>query len=282
MVDPQAGQVGLTGSGPANPDMTTMQGAEVVDVSGGEASLQGQSAEQASLDQLQGMSQEEYDRLHQAGSASLQGRPEAKAGVASLDGRAEAQVGDSKLEGRPEYLDQAGEASLDGADKAIKKQTLLQSAQEKMRQRRAQADLEGHEHIDQDVALQGRQLADAGSVLLAGQPLQGPSQAQLLAEQSVPRLQGQSLLEGKLAKADQITLKNRLAQSSQVQLNGENTPEKSDKSLSEVVPKAPAAESDKLSSRLASRLAKKMSKIREQTADITEEREALQYRNTDD
>ncbi len=282
MVDTQAGQASLKGSGAAKPDMATMQGAEVVDVLGGKASLQGQSPEQASFDQLQGMSQEEYDRLYQAGSASLQGRPEAKAGVASLEGSEEGRVGNSELEGRPEYLDQVGKASLDGVEKAPEKRTLLQSAQEKMRQRRAQTDLEGHAHIGQKVALRGREFGGIGSVLLADQALQGPGQAQLLAEQSVRRLQGKPLLEGKLAKADQITLKNRLSQSSQVQFDGGKIPTITDKNASKGAKNAAVPASDKLSSRFASRLEKKMAKIREQSADIVKERESLRYRNTDD
>ncbi len=282
VVDTQAGQASLKGSGAAKPDMATMQGAEVVDVLGGKASLQGQSPEQASFDQLQGMSQEEYDRLYQAGSASLQGRPEAKAGVASLEGSEEGRVGNSELEGRPEYLDQVGKASLDGVEKAPEKRTLLQSAQEKMRQRRAQTDLEGHAHIGQKVALRGREFGGIGSVLLADQALQGPGQAQLLAEQSVRRLQGKPLLEGKLAKADQITLKNRLSQSSQVQFDGGKIPTITDKNASKGAKNAAVPASDKLSSRFASRLEKKMAKIREQSADIVKERESLRYRNTDD
>jgi len=296
-VDPEAGYASLEGSGPRGPGSASLQGDESGDPQAGQASLQGGAEREASQDQLQGMSQEEWDKLHQAGHASLEGSDEAQAGNASLaggdeaqaghaslQGSAQAQAGNSSLEGRPDYMDRAGQASMQSAEPKTRQQVLME-AKEKMRRHKADANLQGSEYVEQNVALQGKEAKDpkVGQATLEGRGQQGPDQAQLKAEEHVERLQGQAILEGKLDTQDQVKLKGKLEKSiSRVQLDGKKAP----KPVTKKAPEAPApvaqAEPEKPKSRLASRLAQKMSKIREQSADITKESVELQHRNADD
>ncbi|HCH25557.1 MAG TPA: hypothetical protein DE179_14805 [Oceanospirillaceae bacterium] len=282
VVDPQAGEASLQGNAPREAGMASLQGDETAAPQAGEASLQGAAEGQASQDQLQGMSQEEWDRLHQAGNASLEGDKEAQAGQASLQGGAEKQAGNSMLQGEPEDI---GRSAQMQANEPKTRQQILMEAKEKMRRHRANANLQGRDCVEQNVALQGIEHAAAtmGQASLEGRADRGPDQAQLKAEESVERLQGQAILEGKLDSQDQVKLKGKLAKSiSKVQLDGIKPVVATTNKLSaEPSPDAkPAAE--KPTSRLASRLAQKMSKIREQSADISKESEELQHRNADD
>jgi len=284
VADPQAGEASLQGNAPREAGMASLQGDETAAPQAGEASLQGAAEGQASQDQLQGMSQEEWDRLHQAGNASLEGGKEAQAGQASLQGSAEKQAGNSMLQGAPEDIGHSAQAQMQPNEPKTRQQILME-AKEKMRRHRANANLQGRDRVEQNVALQGKEYAAAtmGQASLEGRADKGPDQAQLKAEESVERLQGQAILEGKLDSQDQVKLKGKLAKSiSKVQLDGIKPVVATTNKLSaEPSPDAkPAAE--KPTSRLASRLAQKMSKIREQSADISKESEELQHRNADD
>jgi hypothetical protein len=268
-VNAQAGYASLEGKQAVGAGHASLQGEEAVEAQAGEASLQGAAERQASQDQLQGMSQEEWDRLHQAGQASLEGGKAVEAGNAALQGDAQTQAGNSSLQG----------------DGPKTRQQILMEAKEKMRRHKADASLQGRNDVEQNVALQGQdgQAAKMGQASLEGRADKGPDQAQLQAEASVERLQGQAILEGKLDTQDQVKLKGKLAKTiSKVQLAGKNpVMPATKKPPAEPVTEVNAAP-EKPTSRLASRLAQKMSKIREQSADITKESEDLQHRNADD
>ena len=270
-VDPEAGHASLEGNGPAGPGMASLQGEVSGDPQAGEASLQGKAERLASQDQLQGMSQEEYERLHHAGHASL-------------EGSAEVQAGNSSLEGRPDYIDRVGQASMQGEEPKTRQQVLME-AQAKMRRHKANASLEGSEYVEQNVALEGEEAEDPkmGQATLQGRGQQGPDQAQLKAEEHVERLQGQAILDGKLDTQDQVKLKGKLEKSiAKVKLDGKKAPSQPSKKAPKAAPPVAETAPQKPASRLASRLAQKMSKIREQSADITKESEELQHRNADD